>query len=337
MVLAAPSAARSRRVGGTDEEGHGRWRLLRRAVDDLGGTIEFRLPPARGARVAEQILEEVVRGPGSSRWASHSSRSPSVAPFMPRRAPVACRPGVRTGTDAPGSSVRPPHGSRENVPTAKAVAPATPPMATIPPIEHGIEPPSEQAASRHGRLAVSPRPNDALGPRCRGRGHGHGADGPPHGGLLRRRPPRPWRIMGEPIDALVPLSATARRSLAFDPGLELAFWRELGHRLAAQAWFCGPQARRQKPAVGNADGRLRRPLPRDTDAPSSQDRSLGAIRDRWRLAGCWGRTGGSVSEGTVRHMDGGGETDGLGSWVWGLLRPSATAEPPSPDRHGERG
>ena len=68
-----------------------------------------------------------------------------------------------------------------------------------------------------------------------------------------------------------------RRSLTFDNGTEFARHRRIAQRLALDTWFCDPRSPWQKGGVENAIGRLRRDLPRKTDAGDLSQRKLDAI------------------------------------------------------------
>ena len=65
-------------------------------------------------------------------------------------------------------------------------------------------------------------------------------------------------IMNRVINVLSPLAQTARRSITFDRGFEFVSWRELDTGMGTKAWFCDPQAPRQKGSVENMNKRLRR-------------------------------------------------------------------------------
>lgn len=80
--------------------------------------------------------------------------------------------------------------------------------------------------------------------------------------LLLRNPDRRARPLADAIiTSLQPLPAKARQSITFDRGTEFAAYRHLD----VQAWFCDPHSPWQKGAVENANGRVRRFLPSQTD------------------------------------------------------------------------
>uniref|UniRef100_UPI0025CF759C IS30 family transposase n=1 Tax=uncultured Nevskia sp. TaxID=228950 RepID=UPI0025CF759C len=64
---------------------------------------------------------------------------------------------------------------------------------------------------------------------------------------------------------LAPLPAHLRRTLTFDNGTEFAQHYTLHQPLKIKTFFCDPHAPWQKGGIENANGRLRRFLPRKTD------------------------------------------------------------------------
>ena len=64
---------------------------------------------------------------------------------------------------------------------------------------------------------------------------------------------------------LAPLPAALRRTITFDNGTEFALHHSLREPLGIQTFFCDPHAPWQKGGIENANGRLRRRLPRKTD------------------------------------------------------------------------
>ena len=63
-------------------------------------------------------------------------------------------------------------------------------------------------------------------------------------------------------EALQPLPQDARRTITFDRGSEFAAYPRLASRLAVASYFCDPHSPWQKGSVENANGRVRRFLPR---------------------------------------------------------------------------
>jgi len=64
---------------------------------------------------------------------------------------------------------------------------------------------------------------------------------------------------------LAPLPSRLRRTLTFDNGTEFALHHTLHQPLGLKTFFCDPHAPWQKGGIENANGRLRRFLPRKTD------------------------------------------------------------------------
>jgi len=81
-------------------------------------------------------------------------------------------------------------------------------------------------------------------------------------------------IMDKIIRSFSPLPAFARRSFTFDRGTEFAGFRALEDGMGASSWFCDPSAPWQKGTVENANKRLRRYLPGNTDLMSVSQRDL---------------------------------------------------------------
>ncbi|MBB4320718.1 IS30 family transposase [Agrobacterium tumefaciens] len=84
--------------------------------------------------------------------------------------------------------------------------------------------------------------------------------------VLIKNPSRHSRpIMDKIIRAFSSLPACARQSFTFDRGTEFAAFRALEDGIGARSWFCDPSAPWQKGAVENANKRIRRFLPSNTD------------------------------------------------------------------------
>lgn len=79
----------------------------------------------------------------------------------------------------------------------------------------------------------------------------------------RSRHSRP--IMDKIITAFSPLPSFARQSFTFDRGTEFSGFRALEDGIGARSWFCDPNSPWQKGAVENANKRIRRFIPGDTD------------------------------------------------------------------------
>ncbi len=84
--------------------------------------------------------------------------------------------------------------------------------------------------------------------------------------VMIKNPSRHSRpIMDKIIEAFSPLPAFARQSFTFDRGTEFAGFRALEDGIGACSWFCDPTAPWQKGAVENANKRIRRFMPGDTN------------------------------------------------------------------------
>jgi IS30 family transposase len=81
-------------------------------------------------------------------------------------------------------------------------------------------------------------------------------------------------IMDKIIRAFSPLPAFARQSFTFDRGTEFAGFRALEEGIGARSWFCDPSAPWQKGAVENANKRIRRFMPGNTDLAAVAQRDL---------------------------------------------------------------
>ena len=93
--------------------------------------------------------------------------------------------------------------------------------------------------------------------------------------VLIKNPSRHSRpIMDKIIEAFSPLPAFARRSFTFDRGTEFAGFKALEDGIGARSWFCDPSASWQKGAVENANKRIRRFMPGDTNLAAIPQRVL---------------------------------------------------------------
>lgn len=81
-------------------------------------------------------------------------------------------------------------------------------------------------------------------------------------------------ILDKIIRAFSSLPAFARQSITFDRGTEFAGFRALEDGIGAQSWFCDPSAPWQKGAVKNANKRIRRLMPGNTDLAAISQRDL---------------------------------------------------------------
>jgi IS30 family transposase len=73
---------------------------------------------------------------------------------------------------------------------------------------------------------------------------------------------------------LAPLPPELRQTITFDNGTEFALHYTLHEPLAIQTFFCDPHAPWQKGGIENANGRLRRWLPRKTDLTTLSPNAL---------------------------------------------------------------
>ncbi len=95
--------------------------------------------------------------------------------------------------------------------------------------------------------------------------------------LFRNNDRSTRHLMDRLMTAIAALPQAARRSITFDRGIELSGWRRLQNEIGTEAWFCDPQAPRQKGTVENFNKRARRYLPRETVVAEVSDRSMVAI------------------------------------------------------------
>src|SRR3954447_13075214 len=82
--------------------------------------------------------------------------------------------------------------------------------------------------------------------------------------LLPNEDKRSTAVVAGIADALRRLPEDARRTVTFDRGTEFAAYAVLDRDLAVKAYFCDPHSPWQKGAVENANGRVRRFLPRES-------------------------------------------------------------------------
>jgi IS30 family transposase len=88
----------------------------------------------------------------------------------------------------------------------------------------------------------------------------------------RSRHSRP--IMDKIIHAFSPLPSFARQTFTFDRGTEFSGFRALEEGIGARSWFCDPNSPWQKGAIENANKRIRRFMPGDTDLSSITQQHL---------------------------------------------------------------
>ncbi|MDH6298118.1 IS30 family transposase (plasmid) [Agrobacterium salinitolerans] len=96
--------------------------------------------------------------------------------------------------------------------------------------------------------------------------------------VLIKNPSRHSRpIMDKIVRTFSSLPAFARQSFTFDRGTEFAAFRALEDGIGARSWFCDPSAPWQKGAVENANKRIRRFLPSNTDLSQMSQAMLNQI------------------------------------------------------------
>jgi IS30 family transposase len=98
--------------------------------------------------------------------------------------------------------------------------------------------------------------------------------------LLPNDDRRSTAVLAGIAGALRALPAAARRTVTFDRGTEFAGYAALDRHLALASYFCDPHSPWQKGGVENANGRVRRFLPRETGPGALAPASLRRLADR---------------------------------------------------------
>jgi transposase, IS30 family len=98
--------------------------------------------------------------------------------------------------------------------------------------------------------------------------------------LLPNEDERSAALLAGVAEALRALPEEARRTVTFDRGSEFAGYTVLDRELAAEAYLCDPHSPWQKGAVENANGRLRRFLPRHCEPETLARAHLRRLADR---------------------------------------------------------
>jgi IS30 family transposase len=80
---------------------------------------------------------------------------------------------------------------------------------------------------------------------------------------------------------MVRFAENARKTVTFDNGGEFAAHENLENHLGIQSFFCDPYASWQKGGIENANGRLRRDLPRKTDIKSMKEEDFYEVIDNY--------------------------------------------------------
>ncbi len=98
--------------------------------------------------------------------------------------------------------------------------------------------------------------------------------------LLQNTNRRSPGIVGAIGDALATLPPPARQTITFDRGSAFLGYDHLTRALGIDAYFCDPHSPWQKGSIENANGRLRRFLPSDTDGSTLTPVALREIESR---------------------------------------------------------
>ena len=91
---------------------------------------------------------------------------------------------------------------------------------------------------------------------------------------------RSTAVIGAIGDALRALPGAARRTVTFDRGSEFAAYAALDRHLGLASYFCDPHSPWQKGGVENANGRVRRFLPRHCEPAALSWAGLRRVADR---------------------------------------------------------
>ena len=98
--------------------------------------------------------------------------------------------------------------------------------------------------------------------------------------LLPNQDRRSTAVIAGIGDALRPLPGAARRTVTFDRGTGFAAYPRLAGELAVASYFCDPHSPWQKGGVENANGRIRRFLPRHCEPDALAPTRLRRLADR---------------------------------------------------------
>ena len=98
--------------------------------------------------------------------------------------------------------------------------------------------------------------------------------------LLANEDKRSAAVIAGVADALRGLPEDARRTVTFDRGTEFAAYAELDRELDVASYFCDPHSPWQKGGVENANGRVRRFLPRESPPEALARARLRRLADR---------------------------------------------------------
>ena len=98
--------------------------------------------------------------------------------------------------------------------------------------------------------------------------------------LLPNEDKRSTAVVAGIAEALRPLPENARRTVTFDRGSEFAGYAALDRHLALASYFCDPHSPWQKGSVEDANGRVRRFLPRHCEPEALVRAHLRRLADR---------------------------------------------------------
>jgi transposase, IS30 family len=98
--------------------------------------------------------------------------------------------------------------------------------------------------------------------------------------LLANQDKRSAAVVAGIADALRGLPENARLTVTFDRGSEFAGYAALDRELGVASYFCDPHSPWQKGAVENANGRVRRFLPREAEPEALTPTPLRRLADR---------------------------------------------------------
>jgi transposase, IS30 family len=98
--------------------------------------------------------------------------------------------------------------------------------------------------------------------------------------LLANEDKRSAAVIAGIAGALRELPEDARRTVTFDRGTEFTGYAALDRELAVASYFCDPHSPWQKGAVENANGRVRRFLPREVEPGALTPTPLRRLADR---------------------------------------------------------
>ncbi len=104
--------------------------------------------------------------------------------------------------------------------------------------------------------------------------------------LLPNDDRRSTAVLSGIAGALRPLPEDARRTITFDRGSEFAGYAALDRHLDLASYFCDPHSPWQKGGVENANGRVRRSLPRHREPEALSRVRLRRIADRLNDTPC---------------------------------------------------